>query len=535
MATVWGSWTDTASSTNLQKFRLGCDYTITATGLKVNHYLFESTYAIYKTITLTRSGKLSGTYTPNVSTSGGVVNIGAGGTVSGDPGSSITIGGKATNVLHGLEPSFSLTVTVPAQIPSTPAKPTINTITSSGGKVNWSHPNNNGATLTEYEVQRATNSSFTSGSSTASGVTGTSYTLSGLTHATTYYVRIRVKNSVGWSSWSSTASFKTLAKVPSTPAAPTVGSITATTARGTVTAPSNNGATISNYGWEVSTNSGFTNVVKSGTTGTTLTYDPTGLTAATTYYMRVRAYNSIGWSSWSASRQFTTTANKPGNVSSISVSRTSDTSHTITWVNNPTSSAPYTGVQVWRKDNVNTTYVKLRDVSATTTSYTDATTVADREYNWKMVAVNDGGSASGAESSTQRTTPKAPTNATATRVGDNIRVQWTNNSSYTPTIQIYVAHGGTWQGTAVATVAASTNTYTIVAPNPTIVYTYRVRAASTSPTLYSEYSTTGVVQLQSPPNAPTITGPSVTQDLDVGARLTWNHNPVDASEQRPAP
>jgi len=68
--------------------------------------------------------------------------------------------------------------------------------------------------VTGYQIQYSTSSSFSSGNKTVkiSGATSKSYTLTGLTTGTTYYVRIRTYKTVNgktyYSAWSSKKAVK---------------------------------------------------------------------------------------------------------------------------------------------------------------------------------------------------------------------------------------------------------------------------------------------------------------------------------------
>jgi hypothetical protein len=65
-------------------------------------------------------------------------------------------------------------------------------------------------------------------------------------------------------------------------------------------------ATATKYHVQVSTNSSFTAVVSEDSSLNQTIFSPSGLSNSTTYYWHVRAGNAAGWSSWSASRSFTT-------------------------------------------------------------------------------------------------------------------------------------------------------------------------------------------------------------------------------------
>ena len=130
--------------------------------------------------------------------------------------------------------------------------------------------------------------------------TATSGTISGLTGATTYQVRVRARNSAGTGPWS-TASTHTIGR-PSAPTAPTL-----TTGDAGLTAAwsaaSGNGSAITDYDVQYCS-SGCTSDANWTSLPDTapsiqLNSTITGLTNGTTYQVRVRAENSVGAGPWS--------------------------------------------------------------------------------------------------------------------------------------------------------------------------------------------------------------------------------------------
>ncbi|WP_317972620.1 cellulose binding domain-containing protein, partial [Paenibacillus sp. CCS19] len=124
----------------------------------------------------------------------------------------------------------------------------------------------------------------------ATGVTGSTYTNTGLTNGTTYYYVVSAVNSAGESSNSSQASATPVA--PATvPAAPTGLTAAAGNAQAALSWTASSGATSYNVK-RAATSGGAYTTVATGVTGTT--YTNTGLTNGTTYYYVVSAVNSAG-------------------------------------------------------------------------------------------------------------------------------------------------------------------------------------------------------------------------------------------------
>jgi Malectin domain/Fibronectin type III domain len=172
-------------------------------------------------------------------------------------------------------------------------------------------------TISSYSVYGSTTNGFTPGTGNmiASGVTGTTYTNTGLAASTTYYYKVEAVDADGSSAASAQASATTQAAscsaVPSAPAgvAATASSSSAIGLTWNVVTPPANCA-ISSYSVYGSTANGFTpgsgNLLANGVTGTT--YTNTGLTASTTYYYKVEAVDADGSSAASTQASATTQA-----------------------------------------------------------------------------------------------------------------------------------------------------------------------------------------------------------------------------------
>ena len=149
----------------------------------------------------------------------------------------------------------------------------------------------------------------------ASGLTGTTYSNTGLAASTTYYYVVKAVDADGASAASTQAQATTPAPSCSTvPSAPTGLTATASSSSAiglgwtAVTPPAN--CSISSYTVYGGTTANPTTVIASGLTGTT--YSNTGLAASTTYYYVVKAVNTDGASAASAQATATTQAQSSG-------------------------------------------------------------------------------------------------------------------------------------------------------------------------------------------------------------------------------
>jgi hypothetical protein len=195
--------------------------------------------------------------------------------------------------------TFTHTVTRD-QEPGAPSKPVISGIKATSVVVSFNDGSNGGDSIDSRQIRYDDNSNFSSPSTVSSD---RSTTISGLTANKTYYFQARCHNSVGWGSWSTASSAKTQS-VPTAPSAPLLSSVTATSVDVSWTDNSNGGSSITAHqiGWGTSS---------SAPTSTVSANSPqvvNGLTPGTTYYIFVRAQNSVGWSSWSKPTSMMTVA-----------------------------------------------------------------------------------------------------------------------------------------------------------------------------------------------------------------------------------
>jgi fibronectin type 3 domain-containing protein len=236
---------------------------------------------------------------------------------SGDIVIALTNGAKDQPMINGLEVLGSSTSCSTA--PSAPTGLTATASSSSAIGLSWgavTPPAN--CSVSSYTVYGGTTANPTT--VIASGVTGTTYSNTGLAASTTYYYIVKAVDADGTSAASAQAQATTpAASCTTVPSAPTGLTATASSSTaiglswGAVTPPAN--CSVSSYTVYGGTTANPTTVIASGVTGTT--YSTTGLTASTTYYYIVKAVDADGTSAASAQASAETQPPSGGEVVAI--------------------------------------------------------------------------------------------------------------------------------------------------------------------------------------------------------------------------
>lgn len=271
----------------------------------------------------------------------------------------------------------------------------------------------------------------------------------------------------------------------------------------------------------------------STTTGVTLTSSSQAKPASG----KVHSYYAYAGTEASVNTTFTVPARAvaaPAAPISLATSRISDTSQKVSWSRQATTTAPYDQQIVYRKDNVSTSLAAIATVTGTTTSFTDTKTRTDRIYTYAVRAKNAGGYSGYAYAPAIATTPYGPgaPSVKKTSSGD-ISVGRPTMSAASTKWELWHAANGVWDSAALASLANTVTSYTHTAPDSTKTHTYRVRAVTAVPVLYSAYGITsaGVTPL-TPPAAPTNLVPSgVAQEAAEAVTFTWTHNALDTTDQ----
>jgi len=180
------------------------------------------------------------------------------------------------------------------------AKPTnfaCTTTTYNSATLGWTA----GGEETAWQMVYSTDAGFDKDAATPIDITTNPYTLTGLSESTTYYAYLRAKSGEDVSSWTSKISFTTPVQYPAPTALASSGE---TTSAATLSWTAGSSET----SWEISysVNSDFSESTDVNVS-TTPSKELTGLTANTTYYVKVRAnYGEERFSAWTDAISFKT-------------------------------------------------------------------------------------------------------------------------------------------------------------------------------------------------------------------------------------
>jgi hypothetical protein len=390
----------------------------------------------------------------------------------------------ATNGIYVLS---SLSAVAPPSAPTLSSPSNGATSVSITPTLSW----NASSGATSYQLQVSTNSSFSTTVVNQTGITTTSYAVSGLANNTTYYWRVNATNAGGTSAWSSSRSFTTIVAAPSAPtlSSPSNGA-TGVSITPTLSWNASSGAT--SYQLQVSTSSSFSTTVVNQTGITTTSYAVSGLANNTTYYWRVNATNAGGTSAWSSSRSFTTIVAAPSapTLSSPSNGATGvSITPTLSW--NASSGATSYQLQVSTSSSFSTTVVNQTGI--TTTSYAVSGLANNTTYYWRVNATNAGGTSAWSSSRSFTTivaAPSAPTLSSpsngATGVSITPTLSW-NASSGATSYQLQVSTSSSFSTTVVNQTGITTTSYAVSGLANNTTYYWRVNATNAGGT--SAYST----------------------------------------------
>jgi hypothetical protein len=271
------------------------------------------------------------------------------------------------------------------QAPAAPSNLSAAAASSSVVNLSWTDNDTAPNRATGYDVEDSTDGvTFTQVATASAGAT--SFAVGGLQPSTTYTFRVRAFNSIGNSAYSNTASATTLANNGGL-AAPSNLTATAATATQINLAWTNNATIQTGFHIDRATNNTFTlNLVTQTAAANAVTFSDSGLTAGTTYFYRVRAFDAAGDSA-NSNTASATTLTLPAAPTNFHPTLVTTTGVDLAWVNNAANAA---SVKVFRALGANTP-VTVAVLAHQVNSFFDAGLTPGAQYTYSIQAFNNAG------------------------------------------------------------------------------------------------------------------------------------------------
>jgi titin len=408
------------------------------------------------------------------------------------PTGSATTGATVTGLSNGSAYTFTVAAvnaagTGPDSAPSSPVTPVglPGAPTGVAGvdhdrsvALSWTAPaSTGGSPITGYRVTPSQGG--TTLASIATGSSGASFTVTGLTNGTAYTFTVAAITSVGTGPDSTASAAVTPVALPGAPTGVSGTAGNASVALSWSAPSTDGGSAITRY--RITPYIGTTAQTAVQTTTAATSFTVTGLTNGTAYTFTVAAVNGVGTGPDSAASSAATPATTPGAPTGVA-GTSGNASVALTWTAPAnTGGSAITGYQVTpRIAGVAQTPV-LTGSNATSFTVTGLTNGA--AYTFVVAAINaagTGANSSASASITPATVPGAPTNVAGTSANASVRLTWTapasNGGRAITRYRITPYIGGTAQ-TPVQTTSTST-TFTVTGLTNGTAYTFTVAATN---------------------------------------------------------
>ena len=183
------------------------------------------------------------------------------------------------------------------------------------------------------------------------------------------------------------------------------------------------------------------------------TYQNTGLACGTTYYYRVRAYNTGGNSNYSNTALRLPWYARPGWARQWPPQLQIN----LSWSDN---SANETGFKIERSPTGSGSWTQIATVGANVTSYQNTGLACGTTYYYRTRAYNSGGDSSYSNTASATTVLCAPIGLSATTASaSQINLSWTDNSANETGFKIERSPTGSGSWTQIATVGSNVTSY----------------------------------------------------------------------------
>jgi hypothetical protein len=295
--------------------------------------------------------------------------------------SHVYVGTSNALVVYGLR-------TQATQPPAAPTNLTATTASSTVIDLAWTDNDTPPNSATGYDIEDSTDgTTFVQVATASAGAT--SFAAGSLQPSTTYTFRVRAFNNIGNSAYTNTATATTLANTGGL-AAPST--LTATAATGTQInlTWTNNATNQTGFHIDRANDSAFTlNLVTQTAAASATTFSDSGLTPGTTYFYRVRAFNSTGDSA-NSNTASATTLTLPAAPTNFHPTLVTPTGVDLEWVNNATNA---TSVKVFRALGTNSP-VTAAVLSSQVNSFFDTGLTPGAQYTYSIQSFNNAGPSS---------------------------------------------------------------------------------------------------------------------------------------------
>lgn len=440
----------------------------------------------------------------------------------------VTLTATVAGAYNGVSPTKTVTVGIPRRPYAAPAAPSAygaSRVSDTSVSLAWTRHPSVGA---PYDYQHASvwDNVSNSWKDYASDYSGTATTAShSISGNRRYRWRIWARNSAGRSAMEYSNFIQT---TPSAPASLTnaKGGTSSILLRWTNQASAQNGYDYDTLIEEQANGGAWTQVatVNAGVTS----FLREGRNPGTAYRYRVRARSTVGdttYSGYSTASNSITLQLPPAAITNLTAARTSDTSHTVSWTNHPTTSAPYDKIVVQRRDTTTNTLKTIATLPGTATSFVDTGTAFNQRFHYSAYAINSVGQSPLASSVYYQTTPSAITVTSFRAVPGGVKLTWANNtpSGYVYTLGVRYYENGTLV-TDTVTLTSGTTEYTVSPVNLAANYKVGIRVlASVGNSGWVDSETIGAATIPSAPDGLAPNGKVI--DLARDQVLSWVHNP----------
>ncbi len=352
------------------------------------------------------------------------------------------------------------------------------------------------------------------------GATATAYTDSGLTDGSLYYYEVQAFDPTSTSGNSSVASAVTVLAAPSSLAAAAVS-------------PSeidinwtNNSATQAGFNIDRSTDDAVFIEISTVSSSTT-TFSDTALTADTTFYYEVEAFNTAAGDSAFSNVASAATSSSMAAPSSLTATAASNTQINLAWTNNDGGSA--TGYDIDQSTTGFSGWSQIATVASGVHAYTNTGLSEGIQYFYEVQAFNGTTTSGFSATANTVTTLAAPSALSATTASTSqINLSWTDNDGGAATgYNIDRSTTSTGGFTQIATVGAGVSAYTNTGLTDGSKFFYEVDAVDAFTTSAFSNIANAVTQLAAPSGLAAAAGSTTSINLsctdnDAGVATAYN-------------